>query len=187
MQINNFLQHRAINVQKIIKRAFTINNLLNKYTLSLLLTIILSGCDIDNDQQDGNVPFQCLTSQSVCEVDTKLGTFLVKFNTEKVLTELPFKILVEFKNKASKNKKARSQTLFKIAGYMEGKTMFMGKIPLFFTESVTSSPHYIAETMLGSCSEDVMTWRLWLTIEKKGINGQAEQSSFFVDFNSTRF
>jgi len=187
LQINNFLQYRAINALKNTKRTFTINNLLNKYTLSNLLVILLSGCDHDTYQQGVNVPFQCLSSQSVCEVDTKLGKVLVNFNSEKVLTELPFKILVEFKNNTLKNNKDRSQDLFKIEGYMEGRTMFMGKIPLFFTESVGSPQSYIAETMLGSCSEDVMTWRLWLTIEIQAVNGQAEQTSFFVDFNSTRF
>jgi hypothetical protein len=145
------------------------------------------GCDIPNNQKEVNMPFQCINSQSVCEVNTQLGTFLVKFNAEKVLTESPFKILVEFKNKGSNNKEISSRSLFKVAGFMEGKTMFMGKVPLFFTESGSSSHNYTAETMLGSCSEELMTWRLWLTIEKQGINSNTEQTSFFIDFNSTRF
>jgi hypothetical protein len=182
---------------KITKRVFPINISVNKYALAVLLFVSLSACIPEKNQQKLTRPFKCITSQSVCEVTTEFGTFLVKFNVEKVVTELAFDLLVQLKQNPSITDKASKQGFFKVAGYMEGKTMFMGKIPLFFTEieqkyqqgekADTSGNNFIAETMLGSCSEDMMTWRLWLTVEKEGIDGKPEHSTFFIDFNSTRF
>jgi hypothetical protein len=105
-----------------------------------------------------------------------------------VLTELPFNIRVEFKKDQLLNDKIRSENSYTIVGYMEGKTMFMGKIPLLFTDKAKNTPPYfIAQTMLGSCSEDNMTWRLWLTIENKVASKSNGSTTFFIDFDSTRF
>lgn len=105
-----------------------------------------------------------------------------------MLTELPFDIRVEFKKDQLLNDKIRSENSYTIVGYMEGKTMFMGKIPLFFTEEAkNNSSYFIAQTMLGSCSEDKMTWRLWLTIANKVVNKSKVPTTFFIDFDSTRF
>ncbi|MBA6349087.1 hypothetical protein [Colwellia sp. BRX8-9] len=135
-----------------------------------------------------SLPFQCLTSQSICEIKTIFGRMLVKFNVGKVLTEHPFDIRVELKKDHLLKDNFSAEDSYSVVGYMEGKTMFMGKIPLFFTEDITTEKNYfVAETMLGSCSEDNMVWRLWLTVEKKSANNDKEQTSFFIDFQSSRF
>jgi len=155
------------------------------------------GCSQDKNEPEAIIPFQCISDQSRCEVITEFGTVLVKFNVEKVLTELPFSILVEFKessllaneiNQKDKQKKKHYENL-KVLGYMEGKTMFMGKIPLFFDNQLEDKKHnqFIAETMLGSCSEDRMTWRIWITLEMNDVNNEKEHTTFFIDFPSTRF
>ena len=66
--------------------------------------------------------------------------------------------------------------------------MFMGKIPLFFNRQLEGDEDYsfIAETMLGSCSEDRMTWRIWITLEMIDVNYK-DQKTFFIDVDSTRF
>jgi len=165
--------------------------LINKCAISALFLVSLSACSPDTNQQKSITPFQCIKSQTVCEVNTEFGTFLVTFNVEQVLTELPFNIRVELKQSALLNDKPREQHRFEIAGYLEGKTMFMGKIPLFFSpvdeKRGNNVNHFIAETMLGSCSEDVMTWRLWLTVEKAGFDEKMKNTSFFIDFDSTRY
>ncbi|NQZ89784.1 MAG: hypothetical protein HRT54_19610 [Colwellia sp.] len=151
------------------------------------------GCSQDKNEPEAMIPFQCLSDQSRCEVITEFGTVLVKFNVEKVLTELPFSILVEFKESSllsnEINQKDKQNTKLKVLGYMEGKTMFMGKIPLFFDNQLEDNKYnqFIAETMLGSCSEDRMTWRIWITLEINDINNKKEQTTFFIDFPSTRF
>jgi hypothetical protein len=135
-----------------------------------------------------SLPFECLTSQSICEAKTIFGKISVKFNVGKVLTEHPFSIRVELKKDHLLNDNFSPKDLYSVVGYMEGKTMFMGKIPLFFSEDITTEQNYfVAETMLGSCSENNMVWRLWLTVEKKSENNDKQQTSFFIDFQSSRF
>ncbi len=52
-----------------------------------------------------------------------------------------------------------------------GKTMFMGKIPIKFTEvtSTAGKQQSTGKSMLGVCTEDKMLWRLDIVVE---INGQ---------------
>lgn len=173
-----------------------INTLLNKSAIAALLLVSLSACIPDKNQQKTAMPFQCISSQTACEINTEFGTFLIKFNVEQVLTELPFELLVQLKQDDTLNEKTSDQSLFEISGYMEGKTMFMGKIPLFFAEKPArldktgkeaSGNRFIAETMLGSCSQEIMTWRVWLTVKKQTVNEKNKQSTFFIDFNSTRY
>lgn len=163
-------------------------NMIKKTTTAFLLATILYGCSPKKVEQSPDIPFQCINTQTRCEVVTEFGTVLVEFNVEKVLTELPFSIQVTLIKDAVVTESLISQNNLKVLGYMEGKTMFMGKIPLFFSakdEGKQSEPHS-AETMLGSCSEDKMTWRLWITLEKQDKTEQNQQTTFFIDFDSTR-
>jgi hypothetical protein len=162
--------------------------LIIKTATAFFILSILWGCNKEKNQPRAVIPFKCINSQTTCEIMTKFGTVLVTFNVEKVLTELPFNLQVKFKNDPSLNAKSSLKHSFNVVGYMEGKTMFMGKIPLLFTEKVNNNDnHFIAETMLGSCSEDMMIWRLWLTIEKQEGSDNKEQTTFFIDFESSRF
>lgn len=129
------------------------------------------------------LPFACLSSQSPCDVKTDWGTFTIDFSGQtdagKLKTELPFQVQLTF-NAIAENIQLKSAN-----GYLEGKTMFMGKIPLFFELMTSSSNIARAQTLLASCSEEVMTWRLWFTVEvekDKVINKQ----EFFIDFDSQR-
>jgi hypothetical protein len=160
--------------------------MIKKSSIVVLMFMLLWGCGKDKSQPKATIPFQCINSQSSCAVATAFGTVLVTFNVDKVLTELPFSLLVELKKSNLLVKDVNSPNDLKILGYMEGKTMFMGKIPLFFNDK-TNDGQFIAETMLGSCSEDLMTWRLWLTLEMTDVNNIKDQTTFFIDFDSTRF
>ena len=95
---------------------------------------------------------------------------------------------MEFKKDQLLSDKTHLQNSYSVVGYIEGKTMFMGKIPLFFNHQLQNNEHnqFIAETMLGSCSEDSMIWRLWLTLEMADVNNKKHQTTFFVDVESTR-
>jgi len=163
--------------------------MIKKTTVVFLLCTILSGCYPKESTQSATTPFQCINSQTRCELTTELGNFGLQFNVEEVLTEFPFSIQVSRINNTKIIEKTNSKNKIKISGYMEGKTMFMGKIPLFFNkvDNESESVAFIAETMLGSCSQDVMTWRLWLTIEKQGNIEKSHQTTFFIDFDSKRF
>ncbi|MDX2370590.1 MAG: hypothetical protein QNK36_19665 [Colwellia sp.] len=129
------------------------------------------------------IPFTCLASQSRCVVSTDLGTFTVEFSGQiemgKVKTELPFQIQLTF-DALNQNSQLKS-----VSSYLEGKSMFMGKIPVFFQSSEKNSNSPIAQTLLVSCSEEVMTWRLWFAIEIEQAD-KAVQQDFFIDFDSQR-
>ena len=72
------------------------------------------------------------------------------------------------------------QSIIKATAYLEGRDMFMGKVPVFF-ETMGKKNIYVAESLLANCSEEQMVWRLWITVQL------AENTTiFFVDFTSQR-
>ena len=104
-----------------------------------------------------NAPaLQCIKSQSQCEVTTELASFSLKFSqqqlSDNVKTELPFFIeLSLFETKVDKSteqsiaqSKAQNtppsiptgihKNITKVSAYLEGKEMFMGKVPVFFEQ-----------------------------------------------------
>ncbi|WP_114325908.1 hypothetical protein [Candidatus Colwellia aromaticivorans] len=128
-------------------------------------------------------PFTCIVSQSHCKVINELGTFTIEFSGQldhgKIKTELPFEIQLTF------DALSKSLQLKNVSSYLEGKTMFMGKIPVFFQMTEKSNDSIIAETLLASCSAEVMTWRLWFAVEVEQ-EGKTTQQDFFIDFDSQR-
>jgi len=125
--------------------------------------------------------FLCLASQSNCDVKTKDGIFNIQFSGKieqgKIKTELPFHIQIGFKGIDD------AYQIKSISSYLEGKTMFMGKIPVTFKVNKTNVR--VAESLLASCSEEVMTWRLWFKVEIIA-DGEVHQQDFFIDFDSER-
>jgi hypothetical protein len=136
-----------------------------------------------NKSTPPQVPFTCLASQSRCEVSTDLGTFTIEFSAQvdmgKVKTELPFQIKLTFDGVAE------NFQLKNVSSYLEGKSMFMGKIPVFFQMTEKTPDTTIAQTLLASCSDEVMTWRLWFTLEVEQPDKIFKQD-FFIDFDSKR-
>ncbi len=157
-----------------------------KVIIVILFVFNILACNpVQQTSQENNkqqqYPFICLASQSRCEVNTDVGTFNIQFSGQvamgKVKTELPFQIQLKF------NAKAKNSQLTKVSSYLEGKTMFMGKVPVFFQKTEKSSDLMVAESLLANCSEKVMAWRLWFTVE---VEQAATQQSFFIDFDSER-
>tara|TARA_R110001592_G_scaffold77616_2_gene233537 strand:- start:246 stop:728 length:483 start_codon:yes stop_codon:yes gene_type:complete len=146
---------------------------------SLACEPIQQASDRENIQRDNS--FVCLTSQSQCGINTKFGRFNIQFSGEalqqSIKTELPFQIQLTL------NAVNEAYQLKSISSYLEGKTMFMGKIPIFFQINKTNS--MVAESLLASCSEEGMTWRLWFQIEILA-DGKIHQQDFFIDFDSQR-
>lgn len=148
--------------------------------LLTLLIMQLTGC---SPQDKANVmvrdneirSFQCLPQQSQCQFDLAIGQIDVLFDVEKIVAEQSFNMQVNFHG---------AETLTNITGYLEGVDMFMGKIPLFIEQRKTNAAidskvrvdikqpskkiaqrkqTFQAEVLVGSCSAQQMTWRIWLT------------------------
>jgi hypothetical protein len=157
---------------------------------------------------------KCIASQSRCEVTTEKSQYSVRFLQENLLDtikgETPFTIeiipLILLPTKINEpidlaTRSIKNSTITKISGYLEGRDMFMGKVPVFFTTTSTPSPTiaqasigqatelaspslknfvYLAETQLANCMAEQMVWRLWITVERA-----EDTENFFVDFTST--
>jgi len=110
-----------------------------------------------------NMPVpKCIASQSHCEISNEAASYSVKFSqleiSDNIITEQPF--VIELTPLANKIKRAN---ISKVSGYLEGKDMFMGKVPVFFEQDTTGN-RYLAQTLLANCSEDQMIWRLWIKV-----------------------
>jgi hypothetical protein len=160
--------------------------------------LLTSGCkpvvDKINANSDYLLIMQCIDSQSRCEVSTEFANFSLKFSQQQLLdkikTELPFFIELSLFEKNSEQNvelsneetaaKSTQKSITKVSAYLEGKDMFMGKVPVFFKRE-TDDGTYLAESLLASCSEEQMVWRLWITVEMA-----EKKQTFFIDFTSQR-
>ena len=150
----------------------------------ILIFPLIFACT-DNKQPKRAQAFQCLSSQSQCQINTDNGQFVILFNQSQIKVEEPFQIQLQYQGDAK---------LTQINAFMEGKNMFMGKIPVIFTPS-THQQTFTADVMVVACSEPVMQWRLWFTVEllmknnQKTSNSQTQKKpliqSFFIDFTSS--
>ena len=144
---------------------------------------LISACkpvsDQDATKRASALVAQCIESQNQCEINTELGNFSIKFSqhqlSAKVKTELPF-----FIELTQLPQQETMQSITKATAYLEGRDMFMGKVPIFF-EPVSKNNVYLAESLLANCSEEQMVWRLWITVALED-----KSKTFFVDFTSQR-
>ena len=158
------------------------NNVLKQLSLVGFL-LLISACKPVSEQSSVSIVSalvaQCIDSQSQCEINTELALFNVKFSqhqlSDKVKTELPF--FIELAEISQQN---AIQSITKVSAYLEGRDMFMGKVPVFF-ESTDKDNVYLAQSLLANCSEEQMVWRLWITVELED-----KTQTFFVDFTSQR-
>jgi len=174
------------------------------YLLMLLLTALaVLSCEQQKQDHASTITPKCISSQNTCVINLRSGEFSILFNKDPVITDTPFDIfLVSDGRSIIKN----------ISAHMEGKNMFMGKIPLFFdylsdenknqelndfkvnvpeSESIESNAvfrkeTYIANTMLGSCSEENMRWIIYFTISLETTLGEMKTENFNIEFNSFR-
>jgi len=143
----------------------------------IFFSLIFIGCNPSQKvKSEYNEP-HCLTSQSQCVINNEIGQFSVLFNVDKIHGDLPFELSIAYKS-LSKN--------IKFSGHLEGKDMFMGKIPVFFNK-LENENRQSADVLLVNCSEEQMVWRLWVTIEIPASHDkELMKKSFFIDFTSTR-
>lgn len=170
------------------------------------LLVVLTACKPVEEPSNKNKPMpinpKCIASQSQCEIGNDFLKFSVKFSQQqlgdKIKTELPVYIeLTELSKESSEEtvslndekltnnqsaipNSSPSDSTIKLSAYLEGRDMFMGKVPVFFDKKQEQNL-YLAESLLASCTEEEMVWRLWITAEKEG-----ETQTLFIDFTSKR-
>ncbi len=102
---------------------------------------------------------KCIDQQSTCQLNLAEGNVEILFDVEKIIAEQAFNMVLNYQG---------ANTISSITGYLEGVDMFMGKIPLFIepklaTKTKKDKQTFQAELLVGSCSAEQMTWRVWLT------------------------
>ncbi|NQZ79583.1 MAG: hypothetical protein HRT52_01075 [Colwellia sp.] len=151
-----------------------------KHCILVSFLWLLIACNPKPEIKSSTIKPQCLASQSKCVVTNELGQFNLLFNVEEIHGELPFELSITYDS---------NDNDIKFSAYLEGKDMFMGKIPVFFTKMKNENKQ-ISEILLANCSEDNMVWRLWVTVEASTDNEKTlklkKKKTFFIDFTSTR-
>ncbi|WP_404339826.1 hypothetical protein [Pseudoalteromonas mariniglutinosa] len=129
--------------------------------LSSLLFIVLTACDQRSIEQhtlsancDNNYP---------CQFTSGIKVALSNID---ISPETPFDVYAELPAGATI-----------VSAQLEGVTMYMGYIPLKFTKTQNT---FVANAMVGICSERTMTWRLVLAVELA--SGEITKVNYF--FNS---
>lgn len=146
--------------------------------LGVFFIFFFVGCGQNEKLKTSLIKPKCLTSQSACIIESTYGDFSILFNVDSIITENEFDIvLISHSHHQIKS----------ISAHMEGKNMFMGKIPLFFEPSQgEKTTTLIARTMLGSCSEENMRWVILFIVNKIKKNGEIVNERFSVEFDSVR-
>ena len=122
---------------------------------------------------------KCLAKQSPCLINDKIGMFSITFNVDEVIAEIPFTIFFNYQSNSD-------YTVQKVIGFLEGKNMFMGKVPLFFNAANNAESRQVfnAETMVVACSEPNMVWNLWITVTLKNASQKVIEKKILVNFSS---
>lgn len=160
----------------------------DNYLLMSLLIFCL-GCEQNEDLHKNIIEPKCINNQSICEKSVMSGDFSILFNVEPVITETPFDISFVYNGK---------YRIKNITAHMEGKNMFMGKVPLFFEHqknkhNAAPNDHDVdnvthrANTMLGSCSEEQMRWIIFFKVTLENFKKELVLEEFTVEFDSVRY
>ncbi|WP_206485817.1 hypothetical protein [Thalassotalea sp. G2M2-11] len=147
---------------------------MRQFVLLWMITLSVVSCTPAKKTPSLFVKPLCIAQQSQCDFQSPFGQVNVSFNVEKIQTEQLFKIYLSGNNLPAN---------LTVSAYLEGKEMYMGKIPLFFQYD-EQAKHYVSDAMLGSCSEEKMTWVVWFTIADATTDKKTV--SRFIEFTSER-
>ena len=151
------------------------------YYIIIFLLGTLFGCQpVTNDVSEVDT-LRCVNANP-CRINTDVGTFIITFDTPMVITEESFSIKLSYQ--ASPIILEKELKISAIDAFLEGKHMYMGKIPALFhlTEQDQS---FAATLLLGRCSASSMVWRLSISVRLMNkITNKPLVESFHIDFTS---
>lgn len=134
-----------------------------------ILLVCLCACEPKTAASNKNIQIKtsqlrCLSQMSECHFTLPVGDVELLFDVDKIIAEQSVNFYVNYFGE---------EEIVNVSGFMEGVDMFMGKIPVFLelqNNGDTSSKvkqRFQGELLFGSCSEQQMQWRMWLTFTTK--------------------
>lgn len=175
--------------KKLLPRTFSF---IFSCTVLSLLAILLIACGPQNKASttvSDNIPrtAQCIAEQSQCQFDLASGQIQVLFNVEKIVAEQSFNMVVNYFG--DQKLTSISGYLEGVDMYMGKIPLFIeaqmtenstnDQISVNVKQPINNSNHltpvikqdikdgvkqvFQAEVLVGSCSAQQMTWRIWLT------------------------
>ncbi|WP_152593761.1 hypothetical protein [Thalassotalea sp. ND16A] len=139
----------------------------NFYTPTILILFIIAvffGYQlIERDKPQNYGPNYCDFSAGVCVQTQKIGSFELNALPKRVKAESEINFQLASKDNAA---------LEIQSAWLEGKDMYMGKIPLFFN---AENGVYEANTLIGACTEEQMIWQMVIVLM---INNQQQRLVF---------
>ncbi|MGL4220707.1 MAG: hypothetical protein ACRCSS_08810 [Shewanella sp.] len=120
--------------------------------LLLVLTIFAAGCHkakvLPADKVED--PALCQFNQGACSKTVGENTISLVLTPEAAPSEKPLNFRLSF-----------SSPVQNLQGRLEGRDMFMGVIPVKWSQS--SENQFQATAVYGSCASGYMIWRLWIS------------------------
>ncbi|WP_413701715.1 hypothetical protein ACLKMH_09210 [Psychromonas sp. KJ10-10] len=127
----------------------------------------LSNSTTNTNNDNSEISLLRCDYSSACEFITEQGSFFLDIKNAPVQAEewIDFELITPFEN--SEISKAQ----------IVGKSMFMGRIPVFFSKS--GAKNYTARGLVGACMTDEMVWELQIEIAN-GDNNETLLFDFMV-------
>ncbi len=131
-----------------------------QFLMALLTCLALSACDKQSIDAP-KISTSCVNNAH-CIFTNKVEVWLTD---SKVVPEMPFtlNLLLPLGAKVT-------------TAQLDGVTMYMGTIPLLFKQN---NQKWVADTMVGSCSEPVMTWKM--TVNYSDSDNQVHSLVYYFD------
>ena len=149
------------------------------FTYIILSLITIAGCDAPpNKVVKAYISPICIETQAPCALTNDTGEYSLAFDVAHVMSETPFHYYLTYQGE---------HKFIGAQGYVEGKNMYMGKIPVFF-ESTSNNSTFKGNGLLGSCSEDIMQWNLHIVVKLRHSQTQEEITKKIIfSYSSQRY
>ena len=129
--------------------------LAKKYTV-MLLVFLIGFFVIFNLKFNSELPVKvsniCHFNKNKCVQKTQFGSFTLQAEPKIIKSEsnIDFVLTLPTDSKLKISK-----------AWLEGKDMYMGRIPLFFQKG---KKNYLANTLIGACTENSMVWQMHIEL-----------------------
>lgn len=145
-------------------------------TLIIAVCFLVTGCGEKSYSTLDDGKSYCLNAMASCQQTKETHSLEILASVEHVIPENPFTVLLSFSD---------IDQVQNVTGYLEGVSMYMGKIPLLF-EADKNNEMYFSNAFVGSCSDPTMHWRIVIDVQYVDEAGQVSKIQFVDNFYSQR-